>query len=121
VAANPGRPNTLGYTGSEEFIRLQFEEYLLALLAAVKYRVYAETNKKNSKSAMLDVGEHISFLHMVGSSLTDSEGDPAADFGIDFVNAWMQTENFRIFHKFTGIVSNPSLHSSNRVDRFSHL
>jgi hypothetical protein len=50
----------LGYTGSEEFIRLQFEEYLLALLAAVKYHVYAETNKDDGKSAILDVGEHTS-------------------------------------------------------------
>jgi hypothetical protein len=56
VAANPGRPNTLGYTGSEEFIRLQFEEYLLALLAAVKYHVYAET-QDDGKSVILDVGE----------------------------------------------------------------
>jgi hypothetical protein len=62
IVANPGRPNTLGYTGSEEFIRLQFEEYLLALLAAVKYHVYAEANKESGKSTILDVGEHIGFL-----------------------------------------------------------
>lgn len=32
---NPGRPTTLGYGGSEEWIRLQFEEYLLAFLSCV--------------------------------------------------------------------------------------
>jgi hypothetical protein len=55
-AAMPGRPKTLGYTGSEEFIRLQFEEYLLALLSAVKYHVFAETHKDEGKSTILEVG-----------------------------------------------------------------
>jgi len=39
---NPSRPTTHGYAGSEEFLRLQFEEYLLALLSCVKYRQYAQ-------------------------------------------------------------------------------
>ncbi|KAF7559060.1 hypothetical protein G7046_g5096 [Stylonectria norvegica] len=34
--ANPNRPKTLKYVGSEEFIRLQFEEYILALISSVK-------------------------------------------------------------------------------------
>lgn len=79
---NPGRPNTLGYAGSEEFIRLQFEEYLLALLSAVKYKLYVEKHKDDPKA----------LLHEV-------EGDPANDFGADWVKAWMQTENFRLFNK----------------------
>jgi hypothetical protein len=70
TAANPGRPNTLGYTGSEEFIRLQFEEYLLALLAAVKYHVYAETNNDNGRSAILDVGMHTGSLPLLSNCLT---------------------------------------------------
>src|SRR5271154_1257102 len=41
--ANPSRPSTMGYAGSEEFIRLQFEEYLLAFLSAVSY---SDHNKK---------------------------------------------------------------------------
>jgi hypothetical protein len=47
----------LGYAGSEEFIRLQFEEYLLALLAAVKYRIYTESRRVDPKQAMIEVGE----------------------------------------------------------------
>jgi hypothetical protein len=82
--ANPGRPNTLGYAGSEEFIRLQFEEYLLALLSAVKYRLYADSHKDDPKAL-----------------LGDFEGDPVQEFGNEWVKAWMKTENFRIFNKFT--------------------
>ncbi|KAE9973683.1 hypothetical protein BLS_003471 [Venturia inaequalis] len=81
---NPGRPKTLGYAGSEEFIRLQFEEYLLALLSSVKYRQYVEARKDDSKSL-----------------LTDVEGDPANEFGNEWIKAWMKTENYRIFNKFT--------------------
>jgi hypothetical protein len=42
--SNPSRPKDHGYAGSEEFIRMQFEEYLLAMLASVKYKLYVEKN-----------------------------------------------------------------------------
>jgi hypothetical protein len=32
-----------------------------------------------------------------------TEGDPANEFGSEWIKAWMQTENFRIFNKFTGL------------------
>ncbi|OCK84180.1 cytoplasm protein [Lepidopterella palustris CBS 459.81] len=82
--SNPGRPKTMGYVGSEEFIRLQFEEYLLALLSAVKYRTYLQSHKDDENNL-----------------LTDFEGDPANEFGSDWIDAWMKTENFRIFDKYT--------------------
>ncbi|KAH7012369.1 transport protein Avl9-domain-containing protein [Macrophomina phaseolina] len=82
---NPGRPNTLGYAGSEEFIRLQFEEYLLALLSTTKYRVYREAHKDNPKGPVID----------------EIDGDPSSEFNNDFINAWMRTENFRIFNQNT--------------------
>jgi hypothetical protein len=34
--SNPSRPKDHGFPGSEEFIRMQFEEYLLAMLSSVK-------------------------------------------------------------------------------------
>lgn len=74
----------MGYVGSEEFIRLQFEEYLLALLSAVKYRTYVDKHKDDPKAL-----------------LTDIEGDPASEFNSDWIDAWMKTENFRIFNHFT--------------------
>ncbi|KAK8188065.1 transport protein Avl9-domain-containing protein [Phyllosticta capitalensis] len=82
---NPGRPNTLGYSGSEEFIRLQFEEYLLALLSSSKYRTYHETHKDSLK----------------GPVINEIQGDPAAEFGNDFIAAWEKTENFRLFNSHT--------------------
>lgn len=82
---NPSRPKTLGYAGSEEFIRLQFEEYVLALLSAAKYKAFLE--KSDGKA--LPVG-------------AESETpDPVADFGSDWFRAWTATHNYKIFDRFT--------------------
>jgi hypothetical protein len=62
---------------------MQFEEYLLAMLASVKYKLYMEKNANKD------------------NLLTDVEGDPASEFSNDWVHAWMQTENFRIWNKNT--------------------
>ncbi|KAF2472944.1 LAlv9 family protein-like protein [Lindgomyces ingoldianus] len=80
---NPGRPKDHGYAGSEEFIRMQFEEYLLAMLSAVKYKLYMEKNKENE------------------NFISDFEGDPSTEFSHEWVDAWMRTENFRVWNKFT--------------------
>lgn len=80
----PGRPANHGYTGSEDFIRLQFEEYLLALLSCVKYRQFVEKHGSDPKAL-----------------LSDAQGDPANDFGAAWIEAWMQTDNYRVFSKFT--------------------
>lgn len=69
----------MGYMGSEEFIRLQFEEYLLALLSSVKYHLYL------SHSAPLPT----------------IEGDPTVDFNPDFIHAWGQTSSFALFNTHT--------------------
>ncbi|MCJ1428187.1 late secretory pathway protein avl9 [Sticta canariensis] len=74
---NPSRPKTLGYMGSEEFIRLQFEEYLLALLSSVKYHIYLETPQN--------------------SPLLSIEGDPSLDFNSEWVHCWRQTSSFALF------------------------
>ncbi|KAK3319261.1 transport protein Avl9-domain-containing protein [Apodospora peruviana] len=82
--ANPGRPKTMGYVGSEEFIRLQFEEYLLSLISSVKYHSHLARFAHNPKMLL----PHI-------------EGDPSHDFGLDFVDAWARTENYRIWDTHT--------------------
>lgn len=74
----------MGFRGSEEFIRLQFEEYLQALIASVKYQNYLTSNANNPK-AMLD---HI-------------EGDPSLDFGAEWVEAWKKTDNYRLWNANT--------------------
>ncbi|KAI8956914.1 transport protein Avl9-domain-containing protein [Daldinia sp. FL1419] len=82
--SNPGRPKTMGYRGSEEFIRLQFEEYLLSLISSVKYHNYLAKNAHNPKATL----PHI-------------DGDPSGDFGNEWVEYWMRTENYRIWDSHT--------------------
>ncbi|KAI9054980.1 hypothetical protein LZ554_002123 [Drepanopeziza brunnea f. sp. 'monogermtubi'] len=82
--ANPGRPKTMGYVGSEEFIRLQFEEYLLSLISAVKCHNYMQNHAHNPKAHLPQV-----------------QGDPSHDFGADWIEAWSHSENYRIWDRYT--------------------
>lgn len=82
--ANPGMPKTMGYVGSEEFIRLQFEEYLLSLISSVKYHNHLAIHAQNPRMLL----PHI-------------EGDPSLDFNADFIEAWKRTENYRIWDGHT--------------------
>lgn len=82
--ANPSRPKTMGFMGSEEFIRLQFEDYIVALLSAVKYHNFMIKHANNPRMLL----PHI-------------DGDPAMDFNMDWVEAWMKTENYRIWNSKT--------------------
>ncbi|KAL9099023.1 MAG: hypothetical protein Q9163_005416 [Psora crenata] len=79
--SNPSRPKTMGYLGSEEFVRLQFEEYLLALLSSVKYHLYLQNPQNTPMSSV--------------------EGNPTTDFNPDWVHAWQQTSSFALFNKTT--------------------
>lgn len=79
------RPNTYGYAGSEEFLRLQFEEYLIALLSATKYHQYMAAHKDGDPKRLL----------------ADVEGDPSAEFAHAFVESWQQTENYSLWNRTT--------------------
>ncbi|OAL69755.1 hypothetical protein A7D00_5794 [Trichophyton violaceum] len=81
--AHPAQPKTHGYMGSEEFIRLQFEEYLLALISCVKYH------------------DEIKSGGAIKQPANDIEGDPALDFNLDFIEHWRHTPNFALFDKLT--------------------
>jgi hypothetical protein len=74
----------MGYVGSEEFIRLQFEEYLLALISSVKCHNFLTHHANNPRMTLPHV-----------------EGDPSHDFGVDWVEAWTRSENYRIWNRFT--------------------
>ncbi len=82
--SNPGRPKTMGYVGSEEFIRLQFEEYLLSLISSVKYHSFLEKTANNPKGML----RHI-------------DGDPSTDFNPEFLDYWTRTENYRLWNSNT--------------------
>ena len=74
----------MGYMGSEESIRLQFEEYLLAFLASVKYHLYLHPKHSNPPTPIPTI-----------------EGDPSSDFNPDFIHAWCQTSSFALFDTHT--------------------
>lgn len=82
---DPSRPSTHGYAGSEEFIRLQFEEYLLAMLSSMKYHQFWLKNKDNQTKSMQ----------------TDIPGDPSEEFSHAFVEAWQHTENYKLWNRLT--------------------
>ncbi|KAK5116563.1 hypothetical protein LTR85_009188 [Meristemomyces frigidus] len=83
--SDPSRPATHGYAGSEEFIRLQFEEYLLALLSSEKYHQYLGAHKDGDPKALL----------------ADVEGDPSAEYAPAFLEAWRKTENYKLWNRTT--------------------
>jgi hypothetical protein len=83
--SDPSRPTTHGYSGSEEFIRLQFEEYLIALLSSTKYHQYLAACKDTGAKA-------------IGTGI---EGDPATDFALPFIDAWQQSENYTLWNRTT--------------------
>ncbi|EEP79585.1 conserved hypothetical protein [Uncinocarpus reesii 1704] len=93
--AHPDRPKAHGYLGSEEFIRLQFEEYLLALLASVKYHEQLTTQGSlgSPKAGPKSPGFQ--------SQAIDIDGDPALDFNVDFLERWRTTPNYALFSRLT--------------------
>lgn len=88
---HPSQPKTLGFMGSEEFIRLQFEEYLLALLSSMKY---------HEELYPCDVGEsgHRGRTQLQNLNI---EGDPAIDFNTEFLAQWKTTSNYALFSRLT--------------------
>ncbi|KAL9632527.1 MAG: hypothetical protein Q9204_003751 [Flavoplaca sp. TL-2023a] len=87
---NPSRPSTLAYLGSEEFIRLQFEEYILALLASVRHHLYLSTVPNT-------VGpQHHSHVHHAHHL-----PQPIQDFNSDWVTYWQGTSSFALFLRTT--------------------
>ncbi|KAK0275410.1 hypothetical protein LTR35_011112 [Friedmanniomyces endolithicus] len=92
---DPSRPKTHGYAGSEEFIRLQFEEYLLALLSAEKYHQHLSSPPPNNKDRAAGGSSDPKAL------LADIEGDPSSDFSPSFLDAWRQTENHALWSRTT--------------------
>lgn len=82
--SNPSRPKNMGYPGSEEFIRFQFEEYLISLLSAVKYHNFILQEADNNNKILPQV-----------------DGDPSNDFGIDWVEAWIRSENYQLWNRYT--------------------
>ncbi|KAL8708858.1 MAG: hypothetical protein Q9220_006314 [cf. Caloplaca sp. 1 TL-2023] len=86
---NPSRPTTLAYLGSEEFIRLQFEEYLLALLASVKYHFYTTSSTTSTNPTLTDHQQQ------------QPQPDPIIDFNPEWLTHWQLTPSFALFNSTT--------------------
>jgi hypothetical protein len=82
---DPWRPSDNGYYGSEDYIRLQFEEYIMHLLASVKYDVYLKM--------MADKPQVM--------AIRDVKGNPIKEYNLAWVQDWKISNSYRIFNKFT--------------------
>ncbi|KAE8394933.1 transport protein Avl9-domain-containing protein [Aspergillus alliaceus] len=89
--AHPEQPKTHGYMGSEEFIRLQFEEYLLSLLSCIKY--HEELDSFNTGDPGRRSREQLEAFNI--------EGDPALEFNAEFLVQWQSTSNYALFKRLT--------------------
>jgi len=56
----------MGFTGSEDYIRLQFEEYILSMVSSVKYHLFLEKHAGSESNLLLpDIGKfHGMFLNL---------------------------------------------------------
>lgn len=82
--SDPTRPKDLGFSGSEEMIRTQFEEYLLALLSSVALHDFMVCRPEQLKTWLAEV-----------------QSDPTSDFGDEFVLQWHKSENYAQFKRTT--------------------
>ena len=83
--ANPSRPRNLGFKGSEEYIRILFEQYMIALLSSVKFHLYFNSLPSERRSLA-------SFNYEI---------DPSSDFGDAWIETWKQTPSFAIWNRLT--------------------
>jgi len=92
--ADPPRPTTHGFTGSEDAIRLSFEEYILSLLSSTAYKNHFD----NHQNPYL-----VSGTNSTGVS-DERYPDPqvtATDFNPDFLKLWRQTPNYKLWNSLT--------------------
>jgi hypothetical protein len=81
----------MGFAGSEEFIRLQFEEYLLALLSCVSFGLHKSLRPPSS---LANDSRSI-------STDRSADSDPIIDFNMEFISAWKLTSNYALFSCLT--------------------
>lgn len=83
---DPWRPKGLGFHGSEDFVRQQFEDYIMGLMSSVKYDSFLARIGNAPPKAML---------------LREVDGNPMKLFNEKWVNEWRATNNYRIFMRIT--------------------
>lgn len=80
----------MGFAGSEDAIRFQFEEYVLSLLSSMAYQVYHESMSEAHIPASVSNTEHY-----------PDPADTANDFNPEYLAMWRETNNFALFNRLT--------------------
>ncbi|QPG74941.1 hypothetical protein FOA43_002279 [Brettanomyces nanus] len=75
------------YNGGDDFIRYQFEDYLIGMLSTIKYDQFLSANKDNLQT--------LSYLNL------NQFEDQVTEFNSRFIDRYMQTQNFKLFEKYT--------------------
>ncbi|KAL0076098.1 transport protein Avl9-domain-containing protein [Phycomyces blakesleeanus] len=93
---DPARPLKNTFYGSDDYLRARFEEYVLSLLSSMKHAQASSNFSDNSR------GMH----HSDSSSEEvmrddDRERNYLSDYGMSWIMAWRETNNFRIWNKYT--------------------
>ncbi|KAG0359193.1 late secretory pathway protein avl9 [Gamsiella multidivaricata] len=70
------------YTGSDDYLRAKFEEYLLTLLSSVKHSQYTQVDDS---------------IEGIGSA---TDRDLTSDYGSYFIKAWQQTPNYQLWNDY---------------------
>jgi Transport protein Avl9 len=83
---NPSRPRNLGFKGSEEYIRILFEQYIIALLSSVKFHLYFNSLPAHKRSL---------------SAFPNYDTDPSLDFGEAWIDMWKKSYSFKIWSRLT--------------------
>lgn len=83
---DPWRPKGMGFYGSEDFVRQQFEDYIMGLMSSVKYDSFLSKFGSSPPKAM---------------TLREVDGNPVKLFNQSWVKEWRTTNNFRIFSGIT--------------------
>ncbi|KAI8365945.1 transport protein Avl9-domain-containing protein [Radiomyces spectabilis] len=89
---DPSRPMQNTYLGSDDYLRACFEEYVLSLLSSMKH---AQDSNLLPTSEQHDT---ISEDFMRGE---DKERNYLNDYGIIWLMAWRETQNFKLWDRYT--------------------
>ena len=103
-------PKNSQFKGSEDFLRWQFEDYLTGLVSCVKLDEYIGWNRENQPNRLEGLAED------------QLNNKSIQNFGVAWVNAWKQTQNFELFNRCTDdrlFDLFPPKHIYNGVDNFA--
>lgn len=116
-AADPSRPSTMQYNGSDDYLRAKFEEYICAMLSTVKYNEHIGTSTEAPPKSTISTPSLASSsvvlppLDTAGQqsyppSTSSTPAGPPRDvgieaFGADFVQAMKLTKAYALWDATT--------------------